>query len=138
MEAERRKKGSRRRPGELENAVLSILWDAGEPLSPSEVQERFGPGLTYATISTILTRLCSKRIVTRTARGRAHLYEPSVSRSDHVSEQARRLLAQGGDRPAVLQGFLDGLSKSDERELRRLLDRIPSERSTEPPAPPGT
>jgi predicted transcriptional regulator len=132
MAAERRAKGPRRRPGELENAVLSILWDAGEPLSPSEVQGRFGPGLRYATISTILTRLYAKGIVTRSERGRTHLYAPAVSRSEHLSEQVRRLLAHG-DRTAVLQGLLDGLSKSDETALRRLLDRTAS---TKPPDPP--
>lgn len=137
MGSEPRKKGSRRRPGELENAVLSILWDAGEPLSPSEVQERFGQGLSYATISTILTRLHAKGTLHRTARGRAHLYEPTVSRSDHVSEQVRRLVSQG-DRSAVLQGFLDGLTKRDEQVLRELLERTPSKPPKKPPASPRT
>jgi predicted transcriptional regulator len=115
-------KGSRRRPGELEGDVLAVLWDAGEPLSPSEVQERFDEDLAYATISTILTRLHAKNLVVRTSRGRAHLYEPSVTRAAHVAGQVRRLLEQGDDRAAVLRGLLDGLSKSDERALRKLLE----------------
>ncbi len=98
-----------------------MLWDAGEPLSPSEVQQRFEEDLAYATISTILTRLHAKNLVVRTSRGRAHLYEPSLTRSAHVTEQVRQLLSQG-DRPAVLRGLLDGLSKSDERALRKLLE----------------
>jgi predicted transcriptional regulator len=134
MGGERRKNSSRRRPGELENDVLSTLWDAGAPLSPSEVLDRFGRELTYATISTTLTRLHAKGLVIRTTRGRTNLYEPSMSRSDHVSEQVRRLLAHG-DRPAVLQGFLDGLSTSDERALRLLLDRGASKNATDPRAP---
>jgi predicted transcriptional regulator len=121
MGRRRESQGSRRRPGELEGDVLSVLWDAGEPLSPAEVQARFRGDLAYATISTILTRLFAKDLVVRTTRGRAYLYEPSLSRSEHVSEQVRRLLAQG-DRSAVLQGLLDGLSKNDERALRELLD----------------
>ena len=116
-----RESRSRRRPGELEGDVLSILWDAGEPLSPTEVQQRFTQDLAYATISTILMRLHTKHLVVRTNRGRAYLYEPSMTREAHVSEQVRRLLAQG-DRSAVLRGLLDGLSKSDERALRKLLD----------------
>ncbi len=102
--------------------MLSGLWDAGEPLSPSEVQARFDEDLAYATISTILTRLRAKHLVVRTSRGRAYVYEPSVPRAAHVAGQVRRLLEQGDDRAAVLRGLLDGLSKRDEQALRKLLE----------------
>jgi predicted transcriptional regulator len=131
MRRERRSGGARRRPGELEADVLSVLWDAGEPLAGADVQTRFGADLAFSTIATILTRLHSKGLVTRTTRGRTHLYEPSFSRSDYVAEEVRRLLDQG-DRPAVLQGFLDGLSKEDERALRRLLEPATEPRRTKP------
>ena len=120
MVGPRRKKRSRRAPGELEADVLATLWSAAEPLSPGEVQASLDGGLAYATVSTILTRLHEKGLVVRTKVERTNFYTPSLEESEHVSEQVRRLLDRG-DHSAVLQGFLDGLSPDDERLLRRLL-----------------
>ena len=120
MVGARRKKRSRRAPGELEADVLAVLWAAGEPLSPGEVQTKLDPGLAYATVSTILTRLHEKGLVERTKVDRSNFYTPALDETEHVSEQVRRLLDRG-DHSAVLQGFLDGLSPDDERLLRRLL-----------------
>jgi predicted transcriptional regulator len=128
-----RESDARRRPGELENQVLAVLWDAAAPMSPGEVQAELGSGLAYATVSTILHRLDSKGLVTRTKVGRAHQFAPSITRSSYVSDQVRRLL-EHGDRSAVLQGFLAGLSHDDELLLLALLDH--SARPTEGEAAP--
>jgi predicted transcriptional regulator len=111
---------SRRRPGELENEVLAVLWDTAAPMSPGEVQSAMGGGLAYATVSTILGRLHTKGLVTRTTIGRTHHYEPSITQAAYISEQVRRLLDRG-DRSAVLQGFVAGLTPSDEHVLLGLL-----------------
>jgi predicted transcriptional regulator len=120
MSGSRKKRRTRRRPGELEADVLATLWSTGEPMSPSEVQAALDQGLAYATVSTILTRLHEKGLVVRTKGGRTNFYEPALDESDHVSVQVRQLLDRG-DHSAVLQGFLDGLSPDDELLLRRLL-----------------
>jgi predicted transcriptional regulator len=125
-------RGGRRRPGELENEVLAVLWAAAVPMSPGEVQADIGGELAYATVSTILGRLHTKGLVTRTTTGRTHRYEPSITQADYVSTQVRRFLAHG-DRSAVLQGFVAGLSAADEVLLRNLLDDVdPSEDGPEP------
>jgi predicted transcriptional regulator len=125
-------RGGRRRPGELENEVLAVLWDAAMPMSPGEVQADMGGELAYATVSTILGRLQTKGLVTRTTTGRTHRYEPSVTQVAYISSQVRRFLAHG-DRSAVLQGFVAGLSAGDEALLRGLLDDAdPSEDVPEP------
>jgi predicted transcriptional regulator len=111
----------RRRPGELENQVLAVLWDAAAPMSPGQVQEQLGTGLAYATVSTILHRLETKGLVTHTTIGRAHHFEPTITQSAYVSDQVRRFL-EHGDRLAVLQGFLAGLSHDDGLLLLALLD----------------
>jgi predicted transcriptional regulator len=111
----------RRRPGELENQVLAVLWDAATPMSPGQVQAELGTGLAYATVSTILHRLDTKGLVVRTTVGRTHHFEPSITQSAYISDQVRRFL-EHGDRLAVLQGFLAGLSHDDELLLLALLD----------------
>jgi predicted transcriptional regulator len=100
--------------------VLAVLWKAARPMSVGEVVEHLAGGLAYATVSTILTRLHAKELVVRTTVGRAYWYEPAVTQSEYVSEQVRRFLTRG-DRSAVLQGFLGGLSRDDEQALRDML-----------------
>jgi len=112
---------SRRAFGELEQQVLSVLWAADAPLVPREVQERLVDPPAYTTVMTILDRLQRKDLATRTSRGRAFAYEAVVSESAMAAQHARALLANGHDRRAVLQGFVDVLSEDDSAELTRLL-----------------
>ncbi len=111
----------RRGFGELEQQVLSVLWAADTPLIPREVQARLDDAPAYTTVMTILDRLHGKGTVTRELRGRAYAYEAAVTESAAASERVRALLANGSDRSAVLQGFVDVLSDSDADEVRRLL-----------------
>src|SRR5207237_722064 len=103
----------RRAFGELEQQILSVLWAAHEPLIPREVQARLADPPAYTTVMTILDRLQRKGTATRTAKGRAFAYEAVVSESTVAAEHARALLANGYDRTAVLQGFVDVLTDAD-------------------------
>src|SRR6266851_5044956 len=71
----------RRGAGELEAAVLSVLWEAGRALSPGEVQQALtgqagAPELSYSTVVTILSRLHAKKALERRRDGRAFRYLP--------------------------------------------------------------
>jgi predicted transcriptional regulator len=112
----------RRRFGELENAVLAALWAAGRPLVPAEVRAAVGPDLAYTTVMTILVRLRDKGIIERDKVGRAFAYRPVVAETDVVADQIRRLLDQGQNRAAVLQGLVEGLRPGDASVLRDLLE----------------
>jgi predicted transcriptional regulator len=111
----------RRAFGELEQQVLGVLWAADEPLVAREVQERLEDPPAYTTVTTILDRMHRKGAATRTARGRAFAYEAAVSESDIAAQHARALLANGNDRLAVLQGFVDVLSEDDTERLTSML-----------------
>ncbi len=87
--ASRRRRTGRRQPGELELYVLGILWDAGVPLSPTEVTERCSEPLALTTIATILTRLYAKGVLRRTSRGRSYAYEPALSRATTSRSRCR-------------------------------------------------
>lgn len=115
---------SRRGRGELESAVLAVLWAADAPLSPGEVRDRLARGedeLSYSTVVTILTRLHDKGSLSRHRDGRSFRYAPVA---DEVGLAARRLSAlldQTPDRQAVLSRFVEDLPDDDEVLLRRLL-----------------
>ena len=121
MGTRRRDEPGRRAFGELEQQVLSVLWAAEVPLIPREVQERLADPPAYTTVMTILDRLQRKGAATRTSRGRAFAYEAVVTESAVAAQHARALLANGHDRRAVLQGFVDVLSEADAEELVQLL-----------------
>ncbi|MGW1986912.1 BlaI/MecI/CopY family transcriptional regulator [Streptomyces collinus] len=110
----------RRARGELEAEVLAALWSAGGPVPAAVVQERV-PGAAYTTVLTILTRLCDKGMVTRRREGRSHLYAPVDDQAGHVAAGMHSLLAEGGDRAAVLARFVSDLSPEDEQLLDQLL-----------------
>lgn len=81
--------------GELENAVMEILWAHRGKLSVREVHEvlRRQRDLAYTTVMTVLDRLSKKGIVARELDGRAWLYRPALTRVELVAGEIQDLLA---------------------------------------------
>jgi predicted transcriptional regulator len=115
--------GRRRKPGELEARILSILAESGEPLTPGEVLDQLGPdsGLSYSAVVTTLTRLHAKEAVTRHRDGRAYRYHASADSSSLVAWRMSRLLNTQPDHGSVLARFVGSLDDEDEAILRDLL-----------------
>jgi predicted transcriptional regulator len=109
--------------GELEAAVMEVLWDRGGWLTPGEVHEVLAARrpLAYTTVMTILVRLWQKGRLERERDGRAFAYRPLDTREEHAARRMRELLTDVTDRPAVLSHFLNGLPAADRAQLRRLL-----------------
>jgi predicted transcriptional regulator len=117
---------SRRGAGELEHAVLAVLWSADSALSPGEVRDRLGDtheaeGLSYSTVVTILTRLHDKGALSRHKDGRAFRYAPVADAAGLAARRLSALLDRQSDRQAVLARFIADLSAADEALLRGLL-----------------
>ena len=116
----------RRGAGELEAAVLSVLWQAGRPLSPGEVQQALAgqagaAELSYSTVVTILSRLHAKKALERRRDGRAFRYAPVADEAGLAARRLAAMLDKEPDRQAVLSRFVADLSGSDEQLLRGLL-----------------
>ena len=116
----------RRGAGELEAAVLSVLWEAGRALSPGEVQQALtgqagAPELSYSTVVTILSRLHAKQALERRRDGRAFRYVPVADEAGLAARRLAAMLDKEPDRQAVLSRFVADLSGSDEQLLRGLL-----------------
>jgi predicted transcriptional regulator len=73
--------------GELEGAVMGILWSRPEWLSVREVHEVLAAEreLAYTTVMTVLDRLAKKGLATRMLDGRAWLYHPARPRTEEVA-----------------------------------------------------
>lgn len=109
--------------GELEAAVMDVLWDRGGWSTPGEVQETLSEGrpLAYTTVMTILVRLWQKGRLERERDGRAYAYRPHLSREEHAAARMAELLQSTGDRPLALSHFVKDLSPADLAQLRRVL-----------------
>jgi predicted transcriptional regulator len=111
----------RRKRGELESAVLAVLWEAGTPLVAAEVQERLDSSLAYTTVVTILSRLQTKGALERTQRGKAFAYAPVFDEPGLAAQRMRMVLDGEADREQVIARFVSQLSTQDENLLRSLL-----------------
>lgn len=114
---------ARRHMGELEAAVMNVLWDHGGWLTPGQVHAVLAEDrpIAYTTVMTILVRLREKGRCERQRDGRAYAYRPYQTREEHAAARMGDMLVGVGDRPAVLNHFLRGLTPADRDQLRRML-----------------
>lgn len=82
--------------GELERAVMDILWDRPDPLSVRDVHAQLAAerDLAYTTVMTVLDRLAKKGYVVRNLDGRAWLYRPANSRAGQMATEMLDLLGR--------------------------------------------
>ncbi len=82
-------------PGELEHAVMGILWSRPDAVSVREVHDELAQqrDLAYTTVMTVLDRLAKKGLATRHLEGRAWLYRPARSQTAELSASLIATLA---------------------------------------------
>jgi predicted transcriptional regulator len=110
--------------GELEKAVMTVLWDRPDGASAQQVRAALAPpDLAVTTVLTVLTRLTRKHMVARTEGARAHRYFAARSREDFLSDLMTDALGQAGDRGALLVRFVGSMDSADADQLRKLVRR---------------
>jgi predicted transcriptional regulator len=110
------------RLGELERAVMDVLWQIDEELTVRQVSARLADReLAHTTVMTVLDRLAKKGFLRRVRDGRAWRYRPAASREAYIAELMLSALAQTGDRSAALARFARSVSDDEARVLRRAL-----------------
>ncbi|WP_034090588.1 BlaI/MecI/CopY family transcriptional regulator [Streptacidiphilus albus] len=113
--------GRRRAAGELEAAVMAVLWAADSHLTVAQVGAQLPDALAHTTVLTILSRLHAKGQLTRVRSGRGYAYAPLRDEAADTAERMFGLLDRGSDRRAVLARFVSRLSDEDERLVQQLL-----------------
>ena len=118
------------RISEAEQSVLEALWEAGEPLTASQVADRVDEekGWSLATVKTLLSRLVAKNAIATEPDGRRFLYSPLIGREAFLGSESRRLLDRlFGGRAASLFAHLaeaEALSERDLTEIEGLLREL--------------
>jgi predicted transcriptional regulator len=118
--------------GELESAILGVVWDSAARVSVREVLDRLerGSALAYTTVLTVLDRLHDKGLVAREKEGKAFCYWPVMSREVFLGQQAARVLTESRVpvNRDVLMAFLDSAEHADPAVLDELSALIRSRR----------
>lgn len=110
--------------GELETAVMEVLWRGSGPQRVRDVLDLLDTGreLAYTTVMTVLDNLHRKGWVTRELNGRAYSYVASRSREDAVAHALRELLDSTADPESALLRFARSVSPRESEVLRKALD----------------
>lgn len=108
--------------------MMDVVWRLGRA-SVRDVCEALDRPLAYTTVMTILKTLHSKRkVLKRSKRGRAFIYEPAVSRDEvcaSVSRELGRHLVRGALKSFVLTLIQEeSISRSDIAELRQAIEEL--------------
>lgn len=115
--------------GELEQAVLQVLWDNPDGITARDAMSAMPDrALALTTVMTVLGRLCQKGLAVRDELARPHLYRASATREEYIADIMLDALGQAPDREAALARFLGSVSDTDTDHLRRAL-RLRSRRS---------
>ena len=119
------------RVGELERAVLGVLWDlpedAADGATVRQVHALLAPqrDIAYTTVMTVLDRLAKKGLVDQERAGRAYRYRARASRAAMTAELMREALGEFSDDPeSALVAFVGEASDAERVALREALSRL--------------
>ena len=106
--------------GELEAAVMQVLWQRGAPATVREVLAELTASrpLAYTTVMTVMDNLHRKGALQREMAGRAWRYRPTRSRAEHSAVMLQEVLSAAGDRDEVLMHFVADLDADAVASLR--------------------
>ncbi len=109
--------------GELETAVMDVLWRRDGPLTPGDVRALLADErpLAYTTVMTILVRLWRKGRLERERIGRAYAYRPVHTQEEYAAVRMGEVLVGVADRPKALGYFLHSLDAGDRAQLEQML-----------------
>ncbi len=107
--------------GELESAVMDVIWRSLVPVPVRDVIDELGSDRdpAYTTVMTVMDNLYRKGWLVRERHGRAYYYAATRSRMEAATDAVRDLLAYTGDPAAALLHFARGASDVESNALNR-------------------
>ncbi|MBZ6477707.1 BlaI/MecI/CopY family transcriptional regulator [Streptomyces griseocarneus] len=126
-----------RRLGDLEDAVMTRVWEWNRPVTVREVledlqQER---SIAYTTVMTVMDNLYQKGWLRREAEGRAYRYEAVSNRAAYSAALMNEAWSLSDNPAAALVAFF-GMMSAEQREALR--DAIRVAQLDGPDEAPGT
>ncbi|RBM15277.1 penicillinase repressor [Prauserella sp. PE36] len=109
--------------GDLEGAVMDVLWRAQSPVKVRDVLETLSVNrkLAYTTVMTVLDNLHRKGWAERERDGKAYRYRPAFTREEAAVRALREALDASGNPRAALLHFANSASERETEILRAAL-----------------
>ncbi|MGO9078456.1 MAG: BlaI/MecI/CopY family transcriptional regulator [Streptosporangiaceae bacterium] len=109
--------------GQLERAIMEVVWAGERPYQVREVRERmrYGRPVAYTTVMTVMTILHGKGVLRREMHGRAWRYWAAESREEHDARLMAEVLRSGGNYRLTMRRFVERVSAE---ELQSLLAAV--------------
>jgi len=110
--------------GDLEAAIMDVMWAADRPLRVREVVaglHRDRPP-AFNTVQTVMENLFRKGWLNRDLDGRAYCYKAVRSREEYVAGLLGEALAATRDPAASLVRLVEDLDQAEVAQLRAALD----------------
>jgi predicted transcriptional regulator len=110
--------------GDLEAAIMDVMWAADRPLRVREVAGRLDRGRppAFNTVQTVMENLFRKGWMNRELDGRAYCYRAVRSREEYVAGLLTEALAATRDPAASLVRLVEDLDPAEIAQLRAALD----------------
>jgi len=115
--------------GDLEAAIMDVVWAAGAPVRVREVSDQLNRDrpLAFNTVQTVMENLFHKGWLGRQRNGRAYWYESVRSRDDYVAQLLNEALSLAPDPAATLVRLVGGMEPDEIASLRAALDAASGE-----------
>jgi predicted transcriptional regulator len=106
--------------GELESAIMDVVWVSDRAYLVREVRERlsYNRPLAYTTVMTVMNILYGKGVLCREKHGRAWRYWPAESREEHDARLMAEVLRSGGNEHITMMRFVERVSDEERESLR--------------------
>lgn len=110
--------------GDLEAAIMDVVWAGQAPVRVREVSDRLNRGrpLAFNTVQTVMENLYRKGWLGRHKDGRAYQYVAERSRDDYAAGLLAEALSATGDPAAALVRLVGELEPGEAARLRAALD----------------
>jgi predicted transcriptional regulator len=120
-----------RRLGELENEVMTRVWQWNRPVMVREVLEDLQRerNIAYTTVMTVMDKLYHKGWLRRERVGRAYRYEPVSTRAAYTATLMNEAWATSDNAAEALVHFFGMMSPEQQEALRDALRVVAPEPS---------
>jgi predicted transcriptional regulator len=124
--------------GDLEDAVMTRVWEWNRPVTVREVLEdlRQDRTIAYTTVMTVMDNLHQKGWLRREAEGRAYRYEAVSTRAAYSAALMNEAWSASDNPAAALVAFF-GMMSPEQREALRDAMRVVQSTDPATPGEPG-
>ncbi|MER7150091.1 BlaI/MecI/CopY family transcriptional regulator [Streptomyces lydicus] len=121
--------------GDLEDAVMTRVWEWNRPVTVREVLEDLQKerSIAYTTVMTVLDNLHQKGWVRREAEGRAYRYEAVSTRAAYAAALMNEAWSASDNPAAALVAFFGMMSPEQRHALRDAVRMVQADEPAEDP-----